>query len=49
MHEHHYKQISSKSNMSVDFDVREEKGWIFSLDEALLWIMDSCILARSNG
>ncbi len=28
------------TNIPVDFDVRGQHGWTFSLEEALLWIMD---------
>ncbi len=29
------------NNMWLDFDVRDNRRWTFSLEEALLWIMDS--------
>ncbi len=29
--------------MRVDFNVRDNRGWTFSLEEVFLWIMDSIL------
>ncbi len=36
-----YKPKQLSTNMWLDFGVRDNRRWTFSLEEALLWIMDS--------
>ncbi len=42
----HRLPVKTALKKCVDFDARDNRRWTFSLDEALLWIMDSYLVLK---